>query len=82
MQRYKIDAQAELHTIECKLATARKSLDRTANRNTAATELSKIPGLERKAEALRAEIPTLPERPACALHMAMAISPAYHGRHH
>lgn len=62
--RYKIDAQAELVTLEQRIASTRKSLRATANATTATIELAKLPSLERKALALRAEIENLPERPA------------------
>lgn len=61
--RYKIDALAELGTIEGRIKSARKSLRDTANATTARIAEATLPSLERKAAALRAEIATLPDRP-------------------
>jgi hypothetical protein len=63
MTRYKIDALAELGTIEGSIKSRRKTLRDTANAATAATTESLLRTLEANATALRAEVATLPDRP-------------------
>jgi hypothetical protein len=63
MQRYKQDALAELYSLEARIKSARKSLRDTANATTAHIAEATLPSLTRKADALRAEAATLPERP-------------------
>lgn len=62
-QRYKIDAQGELVSLEARIASARKTLRDTAQANTARITEAVLPSLERRAEALRHEVETLPDRP-------------------
>lgn len=61
--RYKQDAFADLYSVEAQIRSARKTLENTANANTAAAKLGSLPSLERRATALRAEAAALPERP-------------------
>jgi hypothetical protein len=68
MQRFKIDARADLVAAEGRLASALKSLQNTANATTAAIAEATLPALERKCAELRAEIERLPDRPAFNFH--------------
>ena len=62
-ERYRQDALYELASVEADIASARKTLEHTANANTARTKLAVMPSLERRAQALRDEAAKLPERP-------------------
>lgn len=63
MERFKQDAVADLYGLERRIIAAERSLENTTKRSTADIEIAKLPSLKRQADALRAEIARLPERP-------------------
>jgi hypothetical protein len=66
--RYRQDAAYELSGAEAELRSVERSLKNTANGTTAAIAQSKLPGLQRKVEALKKELDALPDRPSHLSH--------------
>ena len=62
-ERYKQDAAYELVGVEQQLASARRSSENTENPNSRKIADGKIVALERRRDALKQEVETLPERP-------------------